>query len=283
MSEAAEPRTMPLADQIMQLVRDGKVEVPPYPELAMRLQETLAKDDVGAGEIAELISNEPALVSSVLRVANSVAFGGLQPIADVPQAIARLGLSQVGSIGSATLLKGSLESEYGDDTLNSTLWDHSVTTAFAAKVLAQRIGANENQAFLGGLLHDCGNSLVLSAVQLLRNDGLDLNPTDALLEELMTTLHCRLGHLALETWKLPTLAEVVLHHEDPAEETEDLTLLCVQAADCITRKLGFDLHPDPELPLMQEPAIESLGIEDVELATLMVDLEDHLEDLRQLF
>lgn len=51
----------------------------------------------------------------------------------------------------------------------------------------------------------------------------------------------------------------------------------MQGANLVARKLGFHPEPDPELPLVQEPAIDALGLGDVVLATMMVDLEDELE------
>jgi hypothetical protein len=74
-----------------------------------------------------------------------------------------------------------------------------------------------------------------------------------------------------------------LHHEDPFEEGESRLLLCVQAADTITRKLGYSLKPDSEVSLLQDPALGALGLGDVELAALMVDLEDELAEVKRLF
>lgn len=285
MSDVAGPAAATLADQIRELVREGTVELPPFPALASHLQDLLARDEADAARVADMVTNDPGLVASLLRVANSAAFGGLQQITDPKQAIARLGLSQVASMASALLLKGQIKSvDSGHPSIVSVLWDHSVTSAFAARLLAEKIGADATQAFLAGLLHDCGKSLVLKAVDHLTQNGLQLEATGTLLDELMTGLHCELGHLALTTWELPDpLPDIVLHHEDPAENSEDPLLLCVQAADLITQKLGFDLDPDPDLPLLQEPAIENLGIEDMALASLMVDLEDRLDELRKLF
>jgi hypothetical protein len=76
---------------------------------------------------------------------------------------------------------------------------------------------------------------------------------------------------------------VALHHDGPFDPKEDPLLICVQAAHLVTKKLGFHIQPDPELQLLQEPAIEALNLRDVELAALMVDLEDELQEARGLF
>ena len=284
MIDAAE-KTSSLADRIVEVVRNDEIELPPFPALAVQLQELLAREDADAGKVAETVSIDPAVVARLLRVANSAAFGGLQEITDPKQAIARLGLSQVGAVCSALLVKGQFES---GDSINKDvidkLWDHSVTTAFAARILAEEAGADKTSAFLGGLLHDCGKLLVIRAVDHLSNKGVEIGATENLLEELMNKLHCDLGHMALTIWKLPEpLPEIAKHHEDDAADIEDPVMLCVMAGDLITQKLGFDLDPDPNMTLLQEPAVDNLGIDDMALATLMIDLEDRLEKLREAF
>ena len=286
MSQVIERDATSLAERILELVRDDRIALPPFPALLARLQALLQRDDVNAEDVARTIRVDPGLVANLLQVANSAAFGGLQRIIDLQQVIARLGLRQVGSMITALQVKGQFTAAHGPNTeLTRTLWDHSVTCAFAARRLADQVSADLGQAFLAGLLHDCGNLLVLRALDHLEETGeLELAPTDALRREMMERLHCELGHSALVAWNLPEpLPTLVLRHEDPPEAGDDPLLSCLQAADLITRKLGFDLAPLPELSLLQEPAIENLSIDDVGLATLMVDMEDYLEELRSVF
>jgi hypothetical protein len=78
------------------------------------------------------------------------------------------------------------------------------------------------------------------------------------------------------------ICRVALEHEQPADGRDEL-LLAVQVADLMAQKLGFHLDPRPELVLMNEPAVELTGLKDLELATLMVDVEDELAEIRKLF
>ena len=63
----------------------------------MKLRTALEQEDTEIREIAELIRNDPALAASVLRTANSAAFGGLKSTTDLVQAIGRLGLTKANS------------------------------------------------------------------------------------------------------------------------------------------------------------------------------------------
>jgi len=284
MSETiAHNATTSLADRIARAVDADEVQIPPLPELAIRLGELLSRDDVDARQVADLVRSEPAVAASLLRIANSAVFGGLQKVTDLKQAIARLGLKQVNGIVTALLVKGNFTHDcQAKHEILQGIWDHSVAAAFAARRLAQRVDLDGEEAFLAGLLHDTGRLLVLKAVDHFE-DELEAAPTRPVLDELMQLLNARLGHTALSRWQIPeSIARIALRHGGPPDQ-EDPLLLCVQAADLITAKLGFNLTPAPDLDLLAEDAVSWLEISDMDLATLMVDLEDELEEVRKLF
>jgi hypothetical protein len=58
--------------------------------------------------------------------------------------------------------------------------------------------------------------------------------------------------------------------------------LRLQASDAITRKIGAHPDPDPGLPLEADAAVELLNLSEIELAAIMVDLEDEMQALKDL-
>ena len=283
MTETVAQTETSIAVRIQQMVAADEVQLPPLPEVAIRVQQVLSSDGANMRELGDLLSQDPAIVASLLRLANSASFGGLGRIENLNAAVQRIGLREVGAIVTGMSLKGHFENDSQDRVqLMETLWDHSVTTAFAARAIARRLGASAEQAFLAGLLHDCGKVLVLAAVDRLEEEGL-VALSQEVLFELMTTLHSELGHRVLTDWGLPeAVADVALHHGTFEEGADDL-LLAVQAGNLITRKLGFHLQPDPDLAVLEEPVIDELGLDDVTVASMMLDMEDHLEEMRSLF
>ena len=273
-----------LSSRITDMIMTGDVQLPPLPEVAIRAQEILSSEELDTRELGEVLTGDPAIAAALLRLANSAHFGGLQQVNTVLASVQRIGMREVGAIVTGLSLKGHFDHPSPDKkALLQVLWDHSVTTAFAAQKIAAQVGVDEEQAFLGGLLHDCGKVLVLTCVDKLEADGFEFTPTRDLLLELMAGLHCQLGCHLLTSWNIPSeLADVARDHQTRIPEASDL-LLCVQAANLITRKLGFHLTPDPNLALTERPIIEDLGLDDMTLATLMIDMEDHLEEMKQLF
>jgi putative nucleotidyltransferase with HDIG domain len=217
-------------------------------------------------------------------LANSAVFGGLRRVEDLSTAIQRIGFRQLGAMVTGLSLKGHFSRGSGvKKELLGVLWDHSVTCGFAARAIALLIGADSEKAFLAGLLHDSGKVLVLTAVNKLEEHGFAEAPTREVLIELMDELHAELGYGVLSEWNLPDeIVEIARTHEDEEASSEGI-LACVKAANLITRKLGFHLEPDPEMTVVEHPVIENLGLDDMTVATMMVEMEDHLLEMKQLF
>ncbi len=273
-----------LADRIREAVESGELQLPPLPDLLVRLRTLLDDESVDAPSVARLVRNEPAIVASLLKIANAAAYAGLQEVKDLNQAIARLGLKQVGSLITALMLKEHFRSNDPEKRrLLQGLWDHAVATGLAARRLALQNNGDPEQAFLAGLLHDTGRLLVLKAVDFLEDKDKE-QFTGSLILELMDALHTELGYETLTSWKLPeAICRIARHHHDEAGDDADGLLMQVQAGDVIARKLGAHLAPSPSLNLSECPAIERMRMSDLELAALLVDIEDEFAEVRSLF
>ena len=276
--------SQPLIQKIHDAVMSGKVSVPPLPEIGSRLLRLLQDEDhADARNVAAMVHQDPAIAATLLRLANSAAFGGLRPISDLSHAIARLGLAQVTSLITSLMHKGHFDHpEPAKKALLRALWDHAIATAVAAKALTAVTGGDPEESFLAGLLHDVGKLLILKGVDWLETEeGVQMTPT--VLDEMMETLHAELGCRTLQEWNLPEpICRAALEHHNDEVESEDMIEVRVAAANAIARKLGAHPHPEPDLHLVGLPAMERLGLGDIELATLIVDLEDEIADVTQL-
>lgn len=273
-----------LASRIAELVESDSVQLPPLPAVVLKARELLSSDNVNAKALGTLLAEDAAIVAALMRVANSASFGGLGRIDNLNSAIQRIGQRQVGAIIMGLGLKNTFRhNQPAKARVLELLWNHSVTSAFAARAIAGRIGLDPERAFLAGLLHDCGKVLVLSALDAIEHRDATEMVTEGAMIELMNALHCELGHRVLQSWKLPDdVAEVALVHHAKAHAGQELVLV-VQAANLITRRLGFHLEPDPTLSVVDDDIIDELGLTDVQVATMMVDMEIHLEEMRKLF
>ena len=273
-----------IASRIQEMVAADEVQLPPLPEVALKIQEVLGADMPDMRELGGLLTQDPAIAAGILRIANSAAFGGLGRIENLTAAVQRIGMRQVGAIVTGLSMKGHFQHPSPvKRQILQTLWDHSITAAFAARAIATRIGSKPERSFLCGLLHDCGSVLALAAADRLEESGEMAEATPALLMELMDGLHAELGYSVICNWNLPEeLAVAVRDHHGAPGESDDL-VLTVQAADLITQKLGFHLRPDEDLSVVGHPVVQALGLDDLTVATMMIDMEDHLIEMKRLF
>jgi HD-like signal output (HDOD) protein len=146
----------------------GKVELPGFPHIVMRVQKVLADESADGPRIVRVIGSEPVLATQLVRMANSAA---LNPsgtaIMDLRTAVARCGLDTVRSatiafaiqqLRDAPALKG-LEKQLG------VLWRRSVQVAALSHAVAKRLtGAtvSPDAAMLAGLLQGIGRLYILT-------------------------------------------------------------------------------------------------------------------------
>lgn len=138
----------------------GEVVFPTYFDAVLRLRKVLQDPNETIAGIAAAVSLEPLISAKLLHLANSVAFNphGNQ-VVDLKSAVTRLGLNTVRSAALAIVMTQLLRAKGMASFANLThkLWEHSIHTAAAARVLAkQHTRLNADEAMLAGLIHDLG-------------------------------------------------------------------------------------------------------------------------------
>ena len=79
-----------------------------FPEVAQRLMSILTNPDFKMGEIEALIRQDPALMASVIRLANSAIFSGSRRVEKIETAFMRLGREKVADIVASVATMGTL-------------------------------------------------------------------------------------------------------------------------------------------------------------------------------
>lgn len=266
-------------------LRKGAVELPVLPEAAAQVRAIMAREG-GAREIVGVIEREPALAAEILRYSNSVAYAGLREITDLQQAVMRLGLGAVEQTVLALSARNAFQAtDRGQERLYRALWQHSITTALAARRLAPRsANLSAETVFLAGLLHDIGKLVVLRCLATLRRrEPSRYTFEEGTVLEFFEALHCRAGVALADAWNLPAEIRDVIgrHHEPDLSSPADLLVAIVQLADLVAAKLGATLRRAADESLLETPGARMLRLDDTRLATLLVDVEDDLARLQE--
>jgi len=102
-----------------------------------QLLSLLSDPDCETNQVIELISFDPGLTTTVLRICNSAAFGLTRPVTDIDEAVKHLGLLKIYQLVTATVGARALQTAPVGFPQLAQLWEHSVTAALAAQILAK--------------------------------------------------------------------------------------------------------------------------------------------------
>jgi HD-like signal output (HDOD) protein len=178
----------------------GKVELPGFPHIVMRVQRVLSDERTDATRIVRVIGSEPVLATQLIRMANSAALNpGGTPVIDLRAAVTRVGVDTVRSatiafamhqLREAPALRG-LEMQLG------VLWRRSVQVASLCFVVARRLtSVSADTALLAGLLQGIGRLYILTRASRHRSLFCDA----AAYQTIEHDWHLSIAAALLENW-----------------------------------------------------------------------------------
>jgi len=224
------------------------------PQTVLRITSMLSGGKASAAELEQAARNDEALTLTIMRWANSAAFGRPGCSFTLRQSIARL--------GNSTLLKIVLEQKtsamfagagaaYG--LQRGALWRSAVGGAITAEALARRANFDSpDLAFLCALLRDIGK-LAFDAYYGPEYLGLverHVRPDRTFVDAERAAFgfdHAMLGAELAARWQLPErIAEcITFHHNPPAvAPAQDVLFDIVHAADIIGLWAGLAIGCD---------------------------------------
>ncbi|HTB33352.1 MAG TPA: HDOD domain-containing protein [bacterium] len=272
---------------------DGIADLPSLSRAAQAVVQCLSEGRDNFQSIARVVDEDPVLVASVLRVANSAFYSSPTRISSVTAAIGRLGFNEVRAlICTASLLRDFKGAGPAIDL--DSFWGHSLGTAVACHVLVQPGGARhgallgDNPYYLSGLMHHLGilvealhsPTAFIRARALARENGWSLERGE---REVFGFGHSACGAALLERWKMPSsITDAALYHLEPracpgdprpAQAVHLAGLLCHEEGGD-----GFELSKPP----MDPAALAALGWSPARLPELKQRIREAIADAHQL-
>ena len=265
--------------QINDFVNQGNFKLPVFDDIALRIMKMARHEDFDIREMSRMIYQDQVLVAEVLKAANSPFFGGLSAITTIKDAIVRLGARQVADL----VLMASERTKYTakdprfKKMLNS-LWKHAVACAMGSQWLARKLNYHEkdNEAFIGGLLHDIGKLFLLRVLDAMQEAGnTPFTISFDLSSELINSFHSEQGFELLKKWNLPPIyCEIARDHHKEEFDQFNIPLVLIRLTNQACNKLGIGTESDPSIELMSAPEAISLQVKEIALAELEIMLED---------
>jgi len=281
-----------MRDRILELMA-AKSELPPLPEIVIKLQKMVRDPSANVKNIAKLIEVDPVLAGRILKLANSAYYSrSTTPIKTLPVAITKIGLNMlvklVYSLKLCTMfsVKKVLEGEQ--------FWKHAFAVAIFTQSITNHSKVSREEidiAYLAGLMHDIGIIVFIYLIpdeyqNFLLEKKDDEGPIEMFERRTFGIDHAELGSRFIETWwgVDERISKAVRFHHSPfiGENNERTPEKIVHVSDGICNSQGITNGTGFITEVFKEGAWESLGLSLNEVETILLDVNDSLEQAQEL-
>jgi len=223
--------------------------LPAMPSAMARAVPLLLDPDVDLAELEQVICQDEAMTSAVLRLANSARYGAPGQQFDLRRSIARLGREPL----RRCVFEQHVCSVAGGDNLafglgRGALWRSALAGAMAAEHLAAEHGFEQRSlAYLCGLLRDIGKLALDSFYGSSYLAAIEPQPeaNRTFVEQERRSLgfdHAKIGAELVRRWNFPERVALAIEHHHappPPGEGHDTLFDVVHAADTICLWAGI--------------------------------------------
>jgi len=246
------------------------VNLPTLPDVALRIKKVLSDPDCPTEKVCRVISAEPVVSASLIKLANSAAFApSTQPVTTLKIAITRVGYDIARNTAISVAIKNTFEpSKAKHLALHlKQLWKHSLKVGAIAYVLPNKPRhITPDEAMLAGLVHDIGKFYILMRA--------DSNPAlfnnRATLDELTALWHAGIGKVILETWGFTNeIVQATDEHElldDRSPRAANLTDVVIVSN--LLSHIGKN-SPYRAIDYSTLPSFQRLGLDAEQIAKIM--------------
>jgi putative nucleotidyltransferase with HDIG domain len=215
--KAAEgPKAGDIMKQIARQIAEGTIDIPAVPDIMTKLNDAMTKDNISVHDIVKILMADQILTSKILRVVNSAFYSPSSEITSLQQAIIFMGLKSVLSIVTVHTIS-SISPGNAEEVKD--ILRHSLLCAFIAKKIAITLRLDPEEAFVCGLLHDIGKTVMLNLI-------VDPRVTAEMKNELLRDYHSHVGYMLGSAWKFSeVIKNTIKYHHAPQEAPADKKLI----------------------------------------------------------
>lgn len=274
-----------LKKKILRSARD----LPPMPQTVIKAREIMADPGSDFKSLADLFETDQAIAAKVLKLANSPYYGMGGKVSSIQHASVVLGHKTLGELitmgGTSSLLGKNLDG-YGLDA--GALWKHSLAVAFGAKMIAEmKEPSLTNDAFTSGLIHDSGKLILDKYVaerwQLIEdfmgNEGATFLDAEKSILELD---HSEAAFEVCGVWNIPkSLTTAIRYHHHPTRSNDNMLAYIIHVADSIAMMTGLGLGIDSTFYVMDERAMEFVGLNEDEVNKIMTGIIESVKKISE--
>lgn len=276
-------------DQARKSATLQSLQIPPCPELLVRLREALSHAEPDLNEVARIATSDVAMSATLIKAANSPVYAQTLPVQTLGTALNVLGLDESAALMTRFLAAGAIK--VPSNPSMQRFWERSAKRSAAMVYLSRAMpGIHADVAQTYGLFCHVGFPVMLQSVKgyagtLVEAAARIDRPFIATENANHKTDHAVVGALVAKVWKLSPLVSsaIRLHHDLDLlrkGEAADADVINLIAAGLVAERLmrrHEGLPDDAEWLQHGEAALNWLFVGEQELATWEDELRDILD------
>ncbi len=290
--EDIEITAVPAEEELLSLDELVKknVQFASFPDLYYRIIEVLNDTKSSASHLAEVVSSDPGLSATLLKLVNSAFYGTPSRINSITRAIALIGGRELSTLALGTTVISHFSGIPSHLVDMKTFWKHSIATGIFARILANRkVGLSEEKLFIAGLLHDIGRLIIFQefpktaahAIRVSHKERLPLYEVEA---AIMGYDHAKIAGRLLLKWNFPEeLRQIIRYHHYPLSSTASIEASIVYAANIMASALQFGDSGDIFIPYFEKRVWDTIDISTSVLSSSLKQADRQVDEIMQIF
>lgn len=260
------------------------------PGVFVRINAMVNDPNCSISEVAEVISQDPALTIRILQMANSPAYGISKEIDSVAKAATIIGTERVRDIALATSAVDAFEGIPNTLVSMEDFWMHSIYCAIIAKYLALKVKtSNPDSLFVAGLLHDIGQLVLFKMLPELSRKSLEyvLDDTEdtslhLVEQEFIGFDHAMVGSALAKNWNLtPMLVEAISAHHDLSHAKayiQESAIVKIANSIAVMAELNSSNIDETDAAILHNDDWESAGFDPASANAIMKEAELYAQE-----
>jgi len=274
---------------MMELV-EKNIQLSSFPDIYYQIMNVINDSYSSASHLAEVVSRDPGLSATLLKLVNSAYFGLPKEVNSIARAIALIGGKELSALAMGISVIRYFKDIPPEMVDMRRFWLHSVACGVFARILASRkVELPEELFFTAGMLHDIGRLVMYveyprTAAYLI---GLSLErkvPLNMLETEILGYDHAQVTGRLLERWNFPqNLTQLIRDHHQPMLSRYPLESSLLAIADIIATALEYGYSGSHFVPVFEKDVWETAGLPISMLDVALKQAKRQVEEILQAF